>query len=581
MATLTKDYGITLNVNTESTEYAGAESNQFFGGSSDRIAMLEIPAPAELGAIEYMGLAILRLTIKADTTADTDNITIGLIEGSWAGNNPGYATLIGYITAETGTYALTTSTTATEKTFDVTALLQAWAEDPTAYAGIYFRCSTLSLARISATGCDITTTVAERSAVGAPTSVSMSGTVAETDPTLTWSGAANGTNNDIDGYDIEYAESADGTTYGEWNTLKTVTSTAASGNTTVALAATRGYYRKYQIRTSGDQGIDSAWVESVAVRYNSAPTAPTAMTLSPGIYESGNIVLGWSGAADADGNIQYYQVQQATSADNITYGDWATLTSTETGLSYTFVLSLDRGYYARYQVQAIDVFGVASGYTAFVVTARRNSVPAAPTISAPNTAQTIYNSRPRILVTVGTDADSQNQIISASGFTASRSTALAAGSQITLRRTSAASEGTVSISAIATDTQGAVSAAGERDTTYAVPSFTDDPITTGTTKIKAAHMNELRTMIDTARAYYGIAGYAWTETITAGVTKARNWPEHVIELRAAITETAAAVNAWDAYSVTNRIILPDWIPLIDRKPRADVMEQIRAAIALL
>ena len=581
MATLTKDYGITLNVNTEDTEYAGSETNQFFGGSSDRIAMLEIPAPAELGEIEYMAQAILRLTIKADTTADTDDITIGLVDGSWTGNNPGYETLIGYITAKSGTWALTTSTTATEKTFDVTALLQTWAEDPESYAGVYFRCSTLSLARISATGCDITTTVAERSAVGAPTSVSMSGTVAETDPTLTWSGASNGTNNDIDGYDFEYAQSTDGSTYGSWTTLKTVTTTATSGNTTVTLAATRGYYRKYRIRTSGDQSIDSGWVETAAVRYNSAPTYPSSLTLSPGIYESGDITIGWSGATDPDGNIQYYQVQYATSADDETYSAWTTLTSTATVSPVTHAPSLTRGHYIKYQVQTIDVFGVASGYTPFTVSARKNSLPAAPTINAPGAGATIYNSRPRFLITVGADADSHLQTIAAAGYVPSRAFAIAAGSKIIVRLTAAAAAGTVSISAVATDTLGAPSTAATVSATYAVPSFTDDPITTGTTKIKAAHINELRTMINTARAYYGIAAYSWSETITAGVTKARNWPEHVIELRAAITEAANGVNAWDSSSATNQIVLPTWITLTDRKPRADVMEQIRDAIELL
>ena len=97
MATLSNTYGITLVVGTSSTEYGGAASNQYFGGSSDRIAMLRYNAPDALGANDVVTLANYIGYFKADTTGDSDSITIGLIDGAWTTTTTTYSTLIAYI----------------------------------------------------------------------------------------------------------------------------------------------------------------------------------------------------------------------------------------------------------------------------------------------------------------------------------------------------------------------------------------------------------------------------------------------------------------------------------------------------
>ncbi|MBP6715588.1 MAG: hypothetical protein KA205_01895 [Acidobacteria bacterium] len=75
----------------------------------------------------------------------------------------------------------------------------------------------------------------------------------------------------------------------------------------------------------------------------------------------------------------------------------------------------------------------------------------------------------------------------------------------------------------------------------AVPSFADDPLVIGTTTMKAAHVTELRTAIDTLRASRGLATYTWTPTtITAGSTPIS--AAIITQLRTALGEVYTAAN---------------------------------------
>lgn len=412
---------------------------------------------------------------------------------------------------------------------------------------------------------------------GAPTSATFSVSVSENAPTLTYSGASAGTINSITGYEIEYAESSNNSSWGAWTALKTVTNTGTSGTTTVNLSGTRGYYRKYQIRTQGSAGSSyySTWKETASVRKNSAPTAPTSFTAEPAVYVSGVINLSYPGATDPDNNLSHYNIGFELSENGVDWHDWEWLADGTTSHTPT----LTPGQYIRYSVAAADAFGIESAYVDSNICGK-NTAPAAPVITLPQNSKTIYNGRPRFLITMGADPESQLQSIAASGYTASTASGLAGSAKTILRRTSAASAGAVSISAVSTDQYAESSSAAARDTTYAVPSFTDATITAGTTAIKAAHMTELRTMINTVRAYYGLSAISWAETITAGVTKARNWAAHIVEMQDAVDDVVALVNGWDTLTTTNRIVLSAWLAT-GSKPSAAVMEQIRAAIVLL
>jgi hypothetical protein len=71
--------------------------------------------------------------------------------------------------------------------------------------------------------------------------------------------------------------------------------------------------------------------------------------------------------------------------------------------------------------------------------------------------------------------------------------------------------------------------------------FTDNPLTTAVTSIKAAHIVELRARIDALRRRFGVASFAWTDsTITASVTVVK--AIHIQDLRTALNAAYAAAS---------------------------------------
>lgn len=411
----------------------------------------------------------------------------------------------------------------------------------------------------------------------APTAASVAPSLCENDPTLSASGAAGGSANAITGYEIQYAESANGTTYGAWTALKTVWTTGTSLSTTVTLPSVRAYSRKYRLRTLGTAGSSyySGWKETNAIKRNSLPSAPTSFTAAPEVYVSGAIALTYSGAADPDGNLSTHNIQYTTKSGMESWSAWANLTNGITAHTPT----LSPGQSIKYRARAVDALGAVSDWLESN-SCVKNTAPAAPTVNYPQAGQTIYNSRPRLLVTLGADPEGHTQRLVASGFTPSRADGLTAGAKIVLRRTNAAGAGAVSYSIKSADQYNEESTAKTGSLTYTAPSFTDATIQGGTTRIKAAHVNELRTMVNTIRQYYGLSAVVWAETITAGVTKSRGWKAHVIELQQAINDVVTLVNGWDAVSTVNRIAAFTWItPGV--KPSAAVMNQIRQVIAWL
>ena len=423
-----------------------------------------------------------------------------------------------------------------------------------------------------------TLTVPTPTVCGAPTSASLDGSVFETNPTLTFSGASGGTINEITAYEIEYAESTNNSAWGAWTALEVYARTATSGTRAVEISSTRGNYRKYRIRTRGTEGATyySAWKETASVRRNSAPTAPTEFSATPVVFVSGSITLSYSGATDADSNISHHQVDYAISTNGgSSYGGWTALANNAVSHAPTLAPSA----LIKYRARAVDAFGIASSYKESNACGK-NTAPSKPTINYPAASKTTHNSKPRFLVTLGTDPESHMQTIVADGYAASRATNLASGDKVVLRRTTTASAGSVSISVNASDVHGEPAGAVTRSTTYSAPSYTDAVISKGGTKIKAAHINELRVMVNNVRVYYGLAAISWAESIVAGVTKSRGWRGHIAEIRSAINDVVTLVNGWDTASAINRITAPQWI-IVTEKPSAAAMEQLRNLIEQL
>lgn len=96
--------------------------------------------------------------------------------------------------------------------------------------------------------------------------------------------------------------------------------------------------------------------------------------------------------------------------------------------------------------------------------------------------------------------------------------------------------------------------------------YTDVPIIPGETKVKAIHMLELQTNINSMRASESLPAYSFSN-IQAGYTGLANWSAHVAQMRAAIDEMGISHEAWISFNVN--------------QPRADVIMQLRRVVAAL
>jgi len=74
-----------------------------------------------------------------------------------------------------------------------------------------------------------------------------------------------------------------------------------------------------------------------------------------------------------------------------------------------------------------------------------------------------------------------------------------------------------------------------------------ETITAGVTTVKASHVTELRTNINTVRGKVGLAAYSWANTITQSVTTVA--ASHWLELRTAI-DAADTANVCSVDNVT-------------------------------
>ncbi|NLB90837.1 MAG: hypothetical protein GX786_06430 [Clostridiales bacterium] len=199
-----------------------------------------------------------------------------------------------------------------------------------------------------------------------PTSLSLSASLAEGNITLSGSGAKAGTQNNINSYEIQYAESSNGSSWGGWTGLTTVNTSATSFSASVSPSGTRGNYRKFRVRTRGSAGADyySGWKESGAVRKNQLPSSPGGLNASPDLFEKGMpIALSWGASIDPDGNLKDYELQYASyTPDGSVHTPWTyeKYVSGTTGQS-TYD-TLPNGYLARWQIRARDELGAVSGF---------------------------------------------------------------------------------------------------------------------------------------------------------------------------------------------------------------------------
>ena len=570
-------YSLLTSVSTSSSSGSASVNAPTTNGSSFYYKVLTKGSVAGFDSGQSSAYATLTCSFSAPTAPST--VTIGggssayaasgtSVTLAWSGagagtNNP----ITGYHIYRDGAYYAATTGTS----YSVPAH---------GTAGSSYTYTVYTLGTHSNSGASVGRTVYTYGVPTAPTSISVSDATpdAGTNVSLSWSGAGAGSFNAITGYQVYRATSAGGT----YTYLGEVSTTATSGNMQVTAHATMGSAYYYKVYTSGarsNSAISSVYAVVTSKVYT-ACSAPTAVTVSATLANAGaSVTLSWSGAGGGTNNpISIYAVHRATSA-----GGTYSLLGTTASTSYPITAHATEGSSYYYKVAAIGTKAdFDSGLSTVYAALKTNSTPAAPVLTAPVAGKTTYHSRPRVLITVGTDADGHAQTIALTGYSASTSGNLAPGKKVVMRRSAALTEaGTQNISITATDTLGAASGSTTRSFSYATAAWTDSQLVANTTPVKASHLQELRNALDQVRTYYGLAPYAWAETLVAGATSLAGWTGNILELRTSMEDVAALVNGWDNESSTHNISLPDWIPIPVNKPTAVVMTQIRDAILLL
>ncbi|MGI6497240.1 MAG: hypothetical protein ACOX0U_00075 [Oscillospiraceae bacterium] len=560
------------------------------------------------GSSYYSGWKVSSNTVRKNTlptaptsftaspaTYNNENVTL-----SWSGAAAGTSAIKQYnIEHCTSTNGTAWSSWSTLTTVTTSSTSGSKVVTPTTVAGTYtkYRLSvTDTLGAVSAAYKESNSIYAAITACGAPTACSVSATLAEGNVTLSWSGAGNGAGNTISSYEIQYSESTDGSNWSGWTALTTVTTTATSGSLSVSPSATRGNYRRFQVRTRGTAGADyySEWkISTTHVRKNTLPTAPTSFHATPAVYEVNIITLAWSGAVAGTSAIQQYVIQRSTSSDGSNWSAYETLvtiSSSETSGNYETAASTVSGTYTRYRISVTDTLGAISAYV-ISGTVKKNSLPAAPIVVAPKTGSATYNAKPRFLITTGTEPDGQTQKVCVKIGTDewqdsvnnperfSQSGYLGNSVKIIFRADDDLPAGSVTAVFRCLD-EGIASSSSEVICNFTVLAPPFQTITENETKVKVEHIRTIREAVNAVRGYYGLAAANWSENIIAGKTAIKNWPYHILEIRAALEGVITFINQFDTGTGFD-VPEVDWLPLGTGRPRAAVMRQIQDLILTL
>lgn len=419
------------------------------------------------------------------------------------------------------------------------------------------------------------------SACGAPSTVAISKALENPGVSVivSWSGAVAGQNNPITKYQVW--KSAGGGSYVLFQ------ETAESSVQDAAPAA--GITNSYKIKTIGTEaGYDSGLSAAVSVKGNTDPVMPGSVSVTPSIYESGNIQITLTAGSDVDGNLDHYEVQRRISTV-AGWGAWEDISTALKVLSMVDAPTVGRAYKVQYQVCSVDALGRKSGYRASTEIVR-NSVPVMPAVNAPVNGSSAYNLRPYVAVALSAEPDNQYQTVQLAidgGSWASIGNLTSIGGVARYRLASALSAGAHVLKIRALDSLNAPSAEVTVNITVVASSWART-ITALTSKIgnKAgevvtshqADILELYAKVNAVRAYYGLAAIMVPDAVgdnplNAGAGKIGMWSAWKGQMQALQTAigatcavSGAAAIAWES--------VPSY-------PKASVINQIRSAIESL
>lgn len=353
-----------------------------------------------------------------------------------------------------------------------------------------------------------------------------------------------------------------------WGQTLSVNTTSANIASTFSSAPASARF-KFRVRAVTNRGISSAWATSGT--FYRTIGVPSITSPSAGHYETAP-VLSWSKSTDS--GIAGYQYQISTNGGG-SYGEARTTTGT-TGTFPEFA-SAARGTAFCFRVRVYTSSNVYSGWAISAVFYKNTAI-SAPTVAAPVTGRTIRAFNLRIIVSVAAKSNGITQTLYYKWKSGDNWATLASNTAGAFKRiltSPISSNGTINLFLRLTDAAGAAVEASAAFTVVR-PSFTDETLVPGSTPTKAVHVNEIREIVDSLRAAYGLSVTAWSETIAAGTTSLRHYNEHVREIRSGIAAVVSQINSLAGQTIVNAPA--SWCALAENGPKAEAITEIRNAI---
>lgn len=331
--------------------------------------------------------------------------------------------------------------------------------------------------------------------------------------------------------------------------------------------------------TDGSAYADLVFKKNAVIRLEITHTGkspcfpPSSVTAPSIIHYHGGLRVQWNaGTAGNKSPVTGYAVYRSASASG-TYTRIATLgVNARYYDDYDYAIGDTKYYKVKTLTDDHNYDSELSGRTGGTTALRRTT---APTIRT-GASGGVYNPRPRILLTLGTDALEEALTVTSPGYQG-RPKPMAA-SKMVLQRMNNMAAGQENITVTNTDTSGVSYSATAHVKVLSV-TWTDDPIVAGETRVKAAHIMELRACLNNICDYYGLSRTNWGGDLIAGVSSSGDWPAHMAAIQATARRIAQFVNSWDAVTQEFGITLP-FFETVNRA-NARAVNQMRQIITIL
>lgn len=447
---------------------------------------------------------------------------------------------------------------------------------------------------------ELTTTLRKNTHPTQPTTLTFTPNPFEDTVKMSWGGHSGGVGNAISSFTLAWSTSDNGTSFSAETVVPNIETAYYNLNTA---DLPRAKYVRFRVLAVGEGGLSSGYsnYSSPIGRKNSVPAPPTDV-LPPAVFDPSNTTFEvfFTSGEDIDNNIKGYEVALKY-PDGTFFGAPSIVATSTGGLANSIVVNgstFARGASWLIAVRAYDTLGIRSEWATSTALMAVNPLPAVPSIIFPTSGKTTYNPRPRVGVrlTGGVQGKGHSVRLTFNGVERSSvgsyesefskvGNTLKTGDAFVWRLNEPLGATTVIAKNFLTNDGIADLPVANRPSQFnvsvAVFTVTDPVLTVNLTQVKAAHINELRSALNTVEGYYGMTATTWDETITKDSTNIK--ASHIYELRSAVDRIITYVNQFDPDNAVNNIDPITWTDstLLGTTIKAVHVQEIRDAIVTL